>query len=126
MAGKVFATTLRYEGMIAMELERLWAASGHVSLSAKPVLPERVHIALRRQQELRYGENPHQAAALYVPAGLAPKGLAPAKQLQGKELSYNNLVDLEAARSLAPEFKNPTAVIIKPNNPPATPPTLPP
>src|SRR5437879_1673702 len=103
--------------MITMELERLSAASGRVSLSAKPVLPERVHIALRRKQELRYGENSHQAAALYVPAGRAPEGLAAAKQLQGKELSYNNLVDLEAARSLAAEFQNPAAVIIKHNNP---------
>src|SRR5207253_11019065 len=55
--------------------------------------------------------------ALYVPAGRAPEGLAAAKQLQGKELSYNNLVDLEAARSLAAEFKNPAAGIIKHNNP---------
>jgi phosphoribosylaminoimidazolecarboxamide formyltransferase / IMP cyclohydrolase len=117
LARKVFATTSRYDGMITMELERLSAASGHVALEAKPVLPERVHIALRRQQELRYGENPHQAAALYVPAGRAPEGLAGAKQLQGKELSYNNFVDLEAARSLAAEFSDPAAVIIKHNNP---------
>jgi phosphoribosylaminoimidazolecarboxamide formyltransferase/IMP cyclohydrolase len=72
---------------------------------------------LRRQQELRYGENPHQAAALYIPAGRAPHGLAAAKQLQGKELSYNNFVDLEAARSLAAEFARPAAVIVKHNNP---------
>jgi phosphoribosylaminoimidazolecarboxamide formyltransferase / IMP cyclohydrolase len=117
LARKVFASTSRYDGMITTELERLSAASGLVSLEAKPVLPERVHIALRRQQELRYGENPHQAAALYVPAGRAPEGLAGAKQLQGKKLSYNNFVDLEAARSLAVEFKNPAAVIIKHNNP---------
>ncbi len=117
LARKVFATTSRYDGMITTDLERLSVESGRVALATKPVLPERVHIALRRQQELRYGENPHQAAALYVPAGLAPKGLAAAKQLQGKELSYNNLVDLEAARSLAAEFKNPAAVIIKHNNP---------
>jgi phosphoribosylaminoimidazolecarboxamide formyltransferase/IMP cyclohydrolase len=76
-----------------------------------------VYIALRRQQELRYGENPHQAAALYVPAGRAAEGLAAAKQLQGKELSYNNFVDLEAARSLAAEFRQPAAIIIKHNNP---------
>ncbi len=117
LARKVFATTSRYDGLITMELERLSAGSGHVTLEAKPVFAERVHIALRRQQELRYGENPHQAAALYVPAGRAPEGLAAAKQLQGKELSYNNLVDLQAARSLAAEFKNPAAVIIKHNNP---------
>jgi phosphoribosylaminoimidazolecarboxamide formyltransferase/IMP cyclohydrolase len=117
LARKVFATTSRYDGMITTELERLSAASGHVELGEKPLLPERVHIALRRQQELRYGENPHQAAALYVPAGHAPTGLAAAKQLQGKELSYNNFVDLEAARSLAAEFRQPAAVIIKHNNP---------
>jgi phosphoribosylaminoimidazolecarboxamide formyltransferase / IMP cyclohydrolase len=117
LARKVFATTSRYDGMITMELERLSAASGHVALEAKPILSQRVHVALRRQQELRYGENPHQAAALYVPAGRKPEGLAAAKQLQGKELSYNNFVDLEAARSLAAEFKNPAAVIIKHNNP---------
>lgn len=117
LARKVFATTSRYDGMITTELERLSAGSGHIALAAKPVLPERVHLALRRQQELRYGENPHQAAALYVPAGRVPDGLAGAKQLQGKELSYNNLVDLEAARTLAAEFSNPAAVIIKHNNP---------
>ena len=117
LARKVFATTSRYDGTITMELERLAAASGNISLEARPVLPQRVHIALRRQQELRYGENPHQAAALYVPAGRKPEGLAAAKQLQGKELSYNNFVDLEAARSLAAEFSKPAAVIIKHNNP---------
>jgi phosphoribosylaminoimidazolecarboxamide formyltransferase/IMP cyclohydrolase len=117
LAQKVFATTSRYDGMITTELERLSASSGRVELGEKPLLPERVHIALRRQQELRYGENPHQAAALYVLAGRAPAGLAAAKQLQGKELSYNNFVDLEAARSLAAEFRQPAAVIIKHNNP---------
>jgi phosphoribosylaminoimidazolecarboxamide formyltransferase / IMP cyclohydrolase len=117
LARKVFATTSRYDGMIATELERLSASGDHVALDPKLLLPERLHLALRRQQELRYGENPHQAAALYVPAGHPPEGLAAAKQLQGKELSYNNLVDLEAARSLAAEFRHPAAVIIKHNNP---------
>jgi phosphoribosylaminoimidazolecarboxamide formyltransferase / IMP cyclohydrolase len=117
LARKVFATTSRYDGMITTELERLAAGETHVELRDKPPLPERLTISLRRQQELRYGENPHQAASLYIPAGRAPQGLAAAKQLQGKELSYNNLVDLEAARSLAAEFTNPAAVIIKHNNP---------
>ena len=117
LARKVFAMTSRYDGMIAMELERLSAANAQVALETKPGLPERVHLALRLQQELRYGENPHQAAALYVATGRAAEGFAAAKQLQGKELSYNNFVDLEAARSLAAEFKNPAAVIIKHNNP---------
>jgi phosphoribosylaminoimidazolecarboxamide formyltransferase/IMP cyclohydrolase len=123
LARKVFAATSSYDGKITMELERLSAAqgvggtAGHVALSAKSALPERIHLSLRRQQELRYGENPHQAAALYIPAGRAPEGLAAAKQLQGKELSYNNFVDLEAARSLAAEFARPAAVIVKHNNP---------
>jgi phosphoribosylaminoimidazolecarboxamide formyltransferase / IMP cyclohydrolase len=117
LARKVFATTSRYDGLITMELERLSAASGRIALGTKPALPERVHLALRRQQKLRYGENPHQAAALYVPAGREPEGLAAARQLQGKELSYNNFVDLEAARSLVAEFRNPAAIIVKHNNP---------
>jgi phosphoribosylaminoimidazolecarboxamide formyltransferase/IMP cyclohydrolase len=117
LARKVFANTSRYDGMIAGELERLAASNESVDLGDKPLLPHRVHIALRRQQELRYGENPHQAAALYVDAGGPLAGLAAARQLQGKELSYNNFVDLEAARSLAAEFRKPAAVIIKHNNP---------
>jgi phosphoribosylaminoimidazolecarboxamide formyltransferase/IMP cyclohydrolase len=117
LARKVFATTSRYDGMITTELERLSVTSGHPTLAPPEILPQRIHLALERQQPLRYGENPHQAAALYVPAGKPPSGLAAAQQLQGKELSYNNLVDLEAARSLAAEFQRPAAAIIKHNNP---------
>src|SRR5712664_1276372 len=117
LARKVFATTSHYDGMIATELERLSVAAHQIALCEKPVLPQRLHFALRRQQELRYGENPHQSAALYIPAGRTLQGLAAANQLQGKELSYNNFVDLEAARSLAAEFRRPAAVIIKHNNP---------
>jgi phosphoribosylaminoimidazolecarboxamide formyltransferase/IMP cyclohydrolase len=117
LARKVFAATSSYDGMITTELERLSAKAQSVELNEKQPLPERVHLALRLQRPLRYGENPHQAAGLYVPAGRPASGLAAAKQLQGKELSYNNFVDLEAARSLAAELKQPAAVIIKHNNP---------
>lgn len=117
LARKAFALTARYDGKIATELERLSAASGAVELGARPLLPERLHFAYSRKQELRYGENPHQRAALYAPAGGSPPGLAAARQLQGKELSYNNLVDLEAALDLALEFRRPAAVIVKHNNP---------
>jgi phosphoribosylaminoimidazolecarboxamide formyltransferase / IMP cyclohydrolase len=117
LARKVFAVTSRYDGLITMNLERLVLHEEKLEVQSKPVLPERVHLALLRKQELRYGENPHQAGALYVPAGKAPEGLAAAKQLQGKELSYNNYVDLEAARSTVSEFEGPAAVIIKHNNP---------
>jgi len=118
LARKVYALTSRYDGLIATTLERLSAApGGGIALGRRAALPERLHLALERKQLMRYGENPHQAAALYLPAGHPPRGLAGARQLQGKELSYNNLVDLEAARSLAAEFERPAAVIVKHNNP---------
>ncbi len=117
LARKAFALTARYDGKIATELERLSAASGSIELGERPLLPQRLHFGYARRQELRYGENPHQRAALYVPAGSEATGLAAARQLQGKELSYNNLVDLEAALELAREFRRPAAVIVKHNNP---------
>src|SRR5258708_39900153 len=68
---------------------------------------------------LRYGENPHQQAALYIPVGAAARGVAQASQIQGKELSYNNLNDANAALELAAEFREapPTVVIVKHANP---------
>ncbi|MGC2766953.1 MAG: bifunctional phosphoribosylaminoimidazolecarboxamide formyltransferase/IMP cyclohydrolase [Candidatus Acidiferrum sp.] len=117
LARKVFATTSRYDGLITMNLERLALNENKLEVQPKPVLPERVHLALCRKQELRYGENPHQSGALYIPAGRPLEGLAAAKQLQGKELSYNNYVDLEAARNTVAEFEGPAVVIIKHNNP---------
>ena len=117
LARKAFALTARYDGKIATELERLSGTTGEIELGKRPLLPERLHFAYARRLELRYGENPHQRAALYVPAGAAVRGLAAARQLQGKELSYNNLVDLESALELAREFERPAAVIVKHNNP---------
>ena len=117
LARKAFATTARYDGLIATELERLAASSGTVRMGERPALPARLHLALEQKQAMRYGENPHQRAALYVPGGRAPVGLAGACQLQGKELSYNNLVDLDAAWRLAREFARPAAAIIKHTNP---------
>jgi phosphoribosylaminoimidazolecarboxamide formyltransferase / IMP cyclohydrolase len=117
LARKAFALTARYDGRIATELERLSARNGSVELGAGPVLPERLHFAFLRRRGLRYGENPHQRAALYAPAGREATGLAAVRQLQGKDLSYNNLVDLEAALTLAGEFQRPAAVLVKHNNP---------
>jgi phosphoribosylaminoimidazolecarboxamide formyltransferase/IMP cyclohydrolase len=117
LARKAYAATARYDGMIATELERLVVSDSTVLVSEKPLLPARLHVALTRTASLRYGENPHQKAALYIPAGREAFGLAGAKQLQGKELSYNNLVDLDAAWGLAQEFSKPAAVIVKHNNP---------
>ncbi|PWU01830.1 MAG: bifunctional phosphoribosylaminoimidazolecarboxamide formyltransferase/inosine monophosphate cyclohydrolase [Terriglobia bacterium] len=105
LAKKAFRTTADYDAAISARLERI-DASG----AAPPVL------ALRAPKimDLRYGENPHQAAALY---GTPGAGIAGAEQLQGRELSYNNLVDLDAAWQLACEFSQPAAVIIKHTNP---------
>jgi phosphoribosylaminoimidazolecarboxamide formyltransferase / IMP cyclohydrolase len=116
LARKAYAHTSLYDGEIATELERL-AANDDVVVGAREKLPQRIHISLERKQAMRYGENPHQQAALYVPAGQPAAGLAGAKQLQGKELSYNNLVDLDAAWNLVTEFSRPAVAIIKHNNP---------
>ncbi len=116
LARKAFARTARYDGEIATELERL-GADGNVSIGRLEILPHRIHIALERREAMRYGENPHQAAALYVRADQGASGFAAAKQIQGKELSYNNLVDLDSAWALATDFGHPAAAIIKHNNP---------
>jgi phosphoribosylaminoimidazolecarboxamide formyltransferase / IMP cyclohydrolase len=116
LARKVFARTARYDGEIATQLERL-ATDGTVHLLDAPALPLRLNVSLERRQEIRYGENPHQLAALYIPAGRPAAGLAGARQLQGKELSYNNLVDLDAAWGVVQEFSGPAVAIIKHNNP---------
>jgi phosphoribosylaminoimidazolecarboxamide formyltransferase/IMP cyclohydrolase len=117
LARKAFALTSRYDGLITMEMERLAAENGKVALGPGKQLPTRLHFALTEKQAMRYGENPHQHAALYVPAGRAASGLAAARQLAGKELSYNNLVDLDSAWRLVKEFSKPAAVIVKHNNP---------
>lgn len=117
LARKVFALTTRYDGLIATQLERL-SADKHLELAQTgETLPLRLHFDFERQETMRYGENPHQQAALYVPAGRPRAGFAAARQLQGKELSYNNLVDLDAAWALAREFASPAVAIIKHNNP---------
>jgi len=116
LARKAFAHTARYDGEIATELERL-IADDTLAVGRLEKLPRRLHLPLQRCEVMRYGENPHQAAALYVPTGREAAGFAAAKQIQGKELSYNNLVDLDSAWALASEFKRPAVAIIKHNNP---------
>ncbi|TKD53056.1 bifunctional phosphoribosylaminoimidazolecarboxamide formyltransferase/IMP cyclohydrolase [Sphingomonas baiyangensis] len=109
-AAKAFAATAEYDATIAG-----WFAHADQG----EAFPERLSVPLRRAQTLRYGENPHQSAALYVPA-FAPQGsLADHRQVQGKELSYNNLADADAALELVSEFRDadPTVVIVKHANP---------
>ncbi|NLW24244.1 MAG: bifunctional phosphoribosylaminoimidazolecarboxamide formyltransferase/IMP cyclohydrolase [Clostridia bacterium] len=79
--------------------------------------PEQYIVVGQKKQDLRYGENPHQKAAFYVFPGNTQGTIAGARQLQGKELSYNNIVDIEAAWTLVQEFEQPAACIIKHTNP---------
>ena len=106
LARKTYAHTAAYDGAIAM-----W-----MSERAADPLPESISLSGTRVQMLRYGENPHQQAAFYR-SGPARPGVATALQLQGKELSYNNLNDTDAAFELVAEFAQPAIAIIKHANP---------
>jgi phosphoribosylaminoimidazolecarboxamide formyltransferase/IMP cyclohydrolase len=119
LARKAFATTASYDGAISTTLQKWAASTGATTGDLIPVrsLPDRLHLNLHKITDLRYGENPHQQAALYDDPAANARGLAHARQLQGKELSYNNLVDLEAAWRLVTEFSQPTTAIIKHTNP---------
>ncbi len=110
LARKAFALTAAYDGAISMALQR-WADS------QPDRMPEALHLNFRKLMDLRYGENPHQSAALYVNLDAGGRGLAAAKRLQGKALSFNNLLDLEAGWRLVQEFTEPTTAIIKHTNP---------
>jgi phosphoribosylaminoimidazolecarboxamide formyltransferase/IMP cyclohydrolase len=110
LAAKAFALTAAYDSTIAQ-----WFAF----TDQGERFPETLTRASKLKMGLRYGENPHQQAALYVPVGPHVRGVAQAEQVQGKELSYNNLNDASAAFELAAEFRDgaPTIVIVKHANP---------
>ncbi len=111
LAAEVFARTSAYDGAIYSYL------SGEDRReAAPPVLPRDLRMEFVKLQDLRYGENPHQRAAFYGTAG-SISGLAAMRQLQGKELSFNNFLDLNAAVEIVREFDKPSAVIVKHNNP---------
>ncbi len=116
LAREAFAATAAYDAAIASTLEtRLEAQAAEKSAETLPVLPKTLRIVAPQKMSLRYGENPHQAAALYTDG--SAMGIANAEQLGGKELSYNNLVDLDACWALAGEFDATAVVIIKHTNP---------
>ena len=106
LAKKAFAATAAYDRAVSTRLAEI-PPTGEV-------LPVLLDIRAPRKLALRYGENPHQSAALYANGGA---GIAGAEQLHGKELSYNNLVDLDAAWQLIAEFETPASAIIKHTNP---------
>lgn len=94
------------------------AVTSYLAGSSEPdALPERLTISLDKVSGLRYGENPHQTGALYSPAGGGPTGIAGATQLHGRELSYNNLMDADAAWRTVTDFAEPTVAVVKHNNP---------
>jgi phosphoribosylaminoimidazolecarboxamide formyltransferase/IMP cyclohydrolase len=109
-AAKAYAATAAYDGMIAT-----WFGQ----VDQGEAFPETLAITLQRGQSLRYGENPHQSAAFYTAGGTAPRGIGQARQVQGKDLSYNNLNDADAALDLISEYRGaaPTCVIVKHANP---------
>ncbi len=110
LAAKAFAATASYDGMIAQ-----WFGFA----DQQQTFPDTLPLTMSKAQELRYGENPHQKAALYLPHGPSANGIAQAVQVQGKELSYNNYNDADAALELVAEFRDgpPTVVIVKHANP---------
>ena len=110
LAAKAFAATAAYDSAIAQ-----WFAFSDQGA----MFPDTLPLTMKRGDTLRYGENPHQKAALYVPMGPHARGIAQASQVQGKELSYNNYNDADAALELVAEFSGqaPACVIVKHANP---------
>lgn len=107
LAAEAFAHTAEYDSLIATYLEK--------QLAEEEAMPQQLRISAPKLQELRYGENPQQKAALY--ANPEPGTLVAGQQLQGKELSYNNWMDMDAAWGLVKEFNSCACVIIKHMNP---------
>ncbi|RMG59750.1 MAG: bifunctional phosphoribosylaminoimidazolecarboxamide formyltransferase/IMP cyclohydrolase, partial [Gammaproteobacteria bacterium] len=111
LAVKAFEHTARYDGMIANYLGRL------TSEDTPAVFPRTLNQQFVKAQDMRYGENPHQKAAFYVEHQPAEASVATARQLQGKELSFNNVADTDAALECVKQFDAPACVIVKHANP---------
>ncbi|MCB1774681.1 MAG: bifunctional phosphoribosylaminoimidazolecarboxamide formyltransferase/IMP cyclohydrolase, partial [Gammaproteobacteria bacterium] len=112
LAVKTFEHTARYDGAIANYLGATDAGG------TKRTFPDTINLQFRQAQTMRYGENPHQRAAFYVEQDVQESGIATAHQLQGKELSYNNIGDTDAALECVKQFdEGPACVIVKHANP---------
>ena len=114
LAKKVFAHTAQYDGAITNYLSALGEDKRHATRSA---YPQTLNLHFEKVQDMRYGENPHQSAAFYRDLAPAEGALANYRQLQGKELSYNNIADADAAWECVKTFEEPACVIIKHANP---------
>ncbi|MDH4040226.1 MAG: bifunctional phosphoribosylaminoimidazolecarboxamide formyltransferase/IMP cyclohydrolase [Gammaproteobacteria bacterium] len=110
LAIKAYEHTAAYDGAIANHF-------GTLVPGGSAVFPRTFNTQFHKAQEMRYGENPHQRAAFYVEAHPAEAGIATAKQIQGKELSYNNVADTDAALECVKNFSEPACVIVKHANP---------
>lgn len=111
LALKVFEHTARYDGAIANYLGSLQEDGSEAQFS------NTINLQFQKVQDMRYGENPHQNAAFYVERDIAEPSIATATQLQGKELSYNNVADTDAALECIKQFTDPACVIVKHANP---------
>ena len=114
LAGKAFARTAAYDTAIASWFAGPGAPDAGEEATAHP---QRIVRSFEKRQNLSYGENPHQAASYYAEAGAPLDLLGRFEQLSGKDLSYNNLLDLDAVRRIVDEFDQPACVIVKHNNP---------
>lgn len=114
LAQQAFSNTAAYDYAISQRLSQIGEGREEAEVKVEEQLPATLNIKAARTTSLRYGENPHQQAALYK---LRDQGIGGAEQLHGKELSFNNLVDLDAAWLLVGEFDSPASVIIKHTNP---------
>lgn len=110
LAIKAYEHTASYDGAIANHF-------GTLVPGGSPSFPRTFNTQFHKVQEMRYGENPHQQAAFYVEANPAEAGIATARQIQGKELSYNNVADTDAALECVKNFEQPACVIVKHANP---------
>jgi phosphoribosylaminoimidazolecarboxamide formyltransferase/IMP cyclohydrolase len=114
---KAFEHTAAYDGMIANYLGTIDQTAETLSTEARGAFPQTFNSQFIKAQEMRYGENPHQSAAFYVEANPSEVGIATATQLQGKELSFNNVADTDAALECVKGFVKPACVIVKHANP---------
>lgn len=112
LAAAAFEMTARYDRAISNYMHGLLTDEGDES-----GFPATLGLSFDKRSSLRYGENPHQRAAFYTEPGFTNSSIAAAEQLNGKELSYNNLLDLDAALNIAREFPEPAAAVLKHNNP---------
>ncbi|MFN2419129.1 MAG: bifunctional phosphoribosylaminoimidazolecarboxamide formyltransferase/IMP cyclohydrolase [Candidatus Limnocylindria bacterium] len=107
LAGEAFAVTAAYDAQVA----------SYLNVATGTVFPSRLTMVVEKKADLRYGENPHQLGAFYTDPAHAGGSISSAHQIAGKDLSFNNLLDLDAAWGIASDFKTPAIAIVKHGNP---------